>query len=131
MEWDFSKPYVGFGRERRVESLDVKKGVYYGNSVALLSFQLSCKYHERLRWPAAMKGYMTMFLSSLPLAMATMRVETGNGKLRRSRELWWGLEMHCPIYLQSACEKTHKHCFRAKRNGTPINVGHPIQGLIN
>lgn len=84
-----------------------------------------------LRWPAAVKGNMTMFLSSLPLAMATMRVETGNGKLRRSRELWWGLEMHCPIYLQSAYEKTHKHCFRAKRNGTPINAGHLIQGLIN
>ena len=39
MERDFSKPYVGFGRERRSESLDVKRGVYYGNNVALLSFQ--------------------------------------------------------------------------------------------
>ena len=32
-----------------------------------------------------------MFLSSLPLAMVTMTVETGNGKLRRSKHLWWGI----------------------------------------
>lgn len=48
IERDFSQLYVGFGRERGFKSLDVKRGVHYGDSVALPPFQLPCKCHERI-----------------------------------------------------------------------------------
>ena len=131
LERDFSKPYVGFGRERRFESLDVKRGVYYGNSVALLSFQLSCKCHERIEMASSHEREHdnVSFFSSIGHG----NNESGNREweVKEKQRIVVGDWKCSVLFICRVSVRRHKHCFCAKRNGTPINVGHLIQGLIN
>jgi hypothetical protein len=74
-------------------SLDVKRGVYYGNSVVLPSFQFSCKYHERIEMAMSHErehDKVSLF-SSISHGNNYQEGKEGMESKGESRELWLGI----------------------------------------